>query len=484
MIMCLSPIVADTSKTRNPSSDFIERVGSIETLISPVEGSKRIEKHVDREVDDVGVGTQHSGVSVEEVNVPEKVSENVEGVNPSVNDTSNETSYKSAKTHSSMDPTVPKILAGMKGTKAGGVKRGRIKRNLRKQGILVRHVKRDSPAMNPTVEEAAVDSPGENQDDDDVVVVFYTTSRNRRRTKTSVVAGGVDIEVVEKPYEAVDVEELKRLAEKKKATKKDKGKVKRPSVDKAGEPVPKKRKGVFRGDRFIPDDVADVSEEEDMAEILRKRSKSKLKIDDNRNKVNNRRNAKDVLDLKTEGVDFNSEEHEARWKLLVVMANIGPHWQKMVRKFVCCISVDVADPDSPIFHKVKLRGHIFKFSPALINKHYRSSNDGITGATLNLADIIGELTREALIAWPTKGQLQGFSLSLRYVVSHNIGDHSRTGAKLKPNSFPILICSQLVNQHPKVLKAEDVFGEDAKSVTIKNKLMTGKYVIDVPLRDA
>ncbi|GAA0186809.1 hypothetical protein LIER_34097 [Lithospermum erythrorhizon] len=47
------------------------------------------------------------------------------------------------------------------------------------------------------------------------------------------------------PDEAIDVEELERFAEKKKAAMKGKGKANRPSNNEPQESVPKKRKGVF-----------------------------------------------------------------------------------------------------------------------------------------------------------------------------------------------------------------------------------------------
>ncbi|GAA0175167.1 hypothetical protein LIER_28401 [Lithospermum erythrorhizon] len=112
------------------------------------------------------------------------------------------------------------------------------------------------------------------------------------------------------------------------------------------------------------------------------------------------------------------------------------------------------------------------------------TNDGITGATLKLADMIGELIGKSHTAWPTKDQHQASSLSLRYVILQkaaienlvptlnntnvsetlgkvlyvlgydqelNIGkvifdqimDHSKTGAKLKPIGFPSLINIQM-----------------------------------------
>ncbi|GAA0163665.1 hypothetical protein LIER_19472 [Lithospermum erythrorhizon] len=128
------------------------------------------------------------------------------------------------------------------------------------------------------------------------------------RTRTSVAIlekknatlgkGGVDAQAAEKPDGAVDVEELKRLAKKRKATKKGKRKDKSPS------------------DNFVPDDAANESKEKDADEIIRKRSNGILKINDNRNMVNNRRIAKNVPDVPTKGVDFNFEEHEARWKFI------------------------------------------------------------------------------------------------------------------------------------------------------------------------
>ncbi|GAA0174822.1 hypothetical protein LIER_28132 [Lithospermum erythrorhizon] len=61
----------------------------------------------------------------------------------------------------------------------------------------------------------------------------------------------------------------------------------------------------------------------------------------------------------------------------------------------------------------------------------------------------------------------------------DIVDHVKTGAKLKPIGFPSLIYSLLITQHPTVLKKEDGLVEDAKSLTISDKLIKGKHVIDV-----
>ncbi|GAA0154060.1 hypothetical protein LIER_12149 [Lithospermum erythrorhizon] len=134
------------------------------------------------------------------------------------------------------------------------------------------------------------------------------------------------------------------------------------------------------------------------------------------------------------------------------------------------------------------------------------------------------LTWNALSIWPTKGQLQSSSLSLRYVVMHKVAianlvptsnntniseavgrmmyvmgseqeldfgrvivdqivDHSRTRAKLKTIGLTSLICSILIPQHLEVLKVEDGTSEDAKPLTIIDKLMIGKHVQDVEIKD-
>ncbi|GAA0176026.1 hypothetical protein LIER_29093 [Lithospermum erythrorhizon] len=310
--------------------------------------------------------------------VPEKVSGNNEFINPSVKDTMDKTSNESAKIHSFVDPTVAEILGGMKEVKVGTAR----------------------------------------------VVIYYTASKTRKRTWASVVAlekkrialgtGGVVVVTSEEQKESVDVEELDKKVEKLRAAKKGKEKAKRPSGDKDGGSVPKKKR------------------KEDVAEILKQRSKEKLKKNDNRNKVYNRRIAKDVPNVPIEGVDFNSEEHEARWKFICA-SNILPEKYLFEITYNNQTYIAILEDASPMLHQVKLRGHIFNFRPELINNHYGKTNDRITGATLKLADIMGYL---------------------------------------------------LINQYREVLKVEDGLGEDAKSLTISDKLMIVKHVVDVSLNAA
>ncbi|GAA0169708.1 hypothetical protein LIER_24128 [Lithospermum erythrorhizon] len=241
--------------------------------------------HVPPTGDNVGKNPILGSTSAEKVALGdvnhERGSKNVEGVQPDVKDTLVETSFKSAKTHSSGDPTVAEILVG------SDVGEG-------------------------------VDSLEENQDDD-VVVVSYTVSRRRIRASVAAlerkrVALGVggDISGSVEPVYAIDLEELERLVDEKKAVQKGK-------------------------------------EDFEGGDIARRKSKEKLKVNDDRNRINNRRIAKGVKDMSTEGVQFYSKKNEAR--------------------------------------------------------HFGRRNEGITGSTLKLADIIKTLTGNALSAWLTKEQL-------------------------------------------------------------------------------
>ncbi|GAA0172218.1 hypothetical protein LIER_26083 [Lithospermum erythrorhizon] len=225
-------------------------------------------------------------------------------------DTSIEINYKFSQTHSSVDATIAKILVEMSKAKIGGVSESRKKKRLRKEGVHVRHNVRD---VNPSVEEVAVDSPRENQDDDDIVVVSSTTSRRRTRAiaaapekKRAALGAWGDADDSTEPDEAMDLEELERLVEKKKASKKSKGKAKRPSND---------------------DLKGEVSGGEDIASAVRRQSKGKMKVNDDRNRINNRRIAKGVedmsIDMSIGGVHFNSKENEARWNF-VCARNILP----------------------------------------------------------------------------------------------------------------------------------------------------------------
>ncbi|GAA0153388.1 hypothetical protein LIER_37668 [Lithospermum erythrorhizon] len=179
-------------------------------------------------------------------------------------------------------------------------------------------------SVDPTVAEILTNlGKGIVGDNDDVVVVSETASRRRTRAsgaalKTKREAAGLE-EEKSKSGEPIDLEELESLNKKEKAAEKGKGK--RPCFEKSkGESVPKKRKGInisepAQGkakDKFVVDDAED-SEEDDVVYLAKRKFKGKIKLNDDRNRINNRRIVKGIDEVSTEGIMFNFEENEARW---------------------------------------------------------------------------------------------------------------------------------------------------------------------------
>ncbi|GAA0167542.1 hypothetical protein LIER_40400 [Lithospermum erythrorhizon] len=260
------------------------------------------------------------------------------------------------------------------------------------------------------------------ESDDEAVIVSLTASRRRTKScaaalekkKTVLGLGGEDVDNSMEPSEAVNLEEMERKVEEKKRIEKGKGKAKRPNEVHASGSTSKKRRGIVvsdskspvRGDRFVVDDVAE-SDKECIAKSLRERSKDKLKINDSRNRINNKRIAKDVKEIPTDGVDFCSKEHETRWKF-VCARNILPE-----REFVSNLFEEIKDPASLMFHKAA------------------NSNLVPTSNNTNISEALACL-------------------------SLNIHMFRRK-------------------------KKEDGLGEDAKPLTISDKLVIWKHVIDVEL---
>ncbi|GAA0139876.1 hypothetical protein LIER_01337 [Lithospermum erythrorhizon] len=183
------------------------------------------------------------------------------------------------------------------------------------------------------------------------------------------------------------------------------------------------------------EDVAPDSEREDVIEILKKRRKAgKLKINETRTRVNNKRIPKNVASVSTIGIALNSKAEEPKWRfvnnrrlslervlldvtkrnvvimnilkeagILSVIDNVGLYWLKLIREFICNLTRDVNDPESNNYYKVTLRNYMFNCSLDLINEHYGRTNEGDTGDSLLISDIIvSTLTAGSVITWPPK----------------------------------------------------------------------------------
>ncbi|GAA0173984.1 hypothetical protein LIER_27472 [Lithospermum erythrorhizon] len=83
----------------------------------------------------------------------------------------------------------------------------------------------------------------------------------------------------------------------------------------------------------------------------------------------------------------------------------GPYYPKLVQEFICNMSEDIDDIESPHYHKVTFRNRTFDFSPRLINDYFGRPNGGGTGYNLRPSDIVKVLWLELLTHGLTRGLL-------------------------------------------------------------------------------
>ncbi|GAA0176116.1 hypothetical protein LIER_29168 [Lithospermum erythrorhizon] len=202
------------------------------------------------------------------------------------------------------------------------------------------------------------------------------------------------------------------------------------------------------------------SNEEDIVVVIikRRKAKGKLKINENRSRVRNKRVPKNVV-VSTENVAMNSKEEEAKWKfvasrrifaermmsentkknpdIMSILEDAGvmptveivsPYYPKLIREFICNMTEDIDDPESPNFKS--------------------------TGASFNLGQFIFDKTIQ----------------------------HAQSYAGLNPIAYPSMLCSIMKAQHSDIIVADDEEAPSPGYITISPKLLQGTHVADIPLR--
>ncbi|XP_058767795.1 uncharacterized protein LOC131641507 [Vicia villosa] len=91
--------------------------------------------------------------------------------------------------------------------------------------------------------------------------------------------------------------------------------------------------------------------------------------------------------------------------LIKSVTNFAKCYEVLVKEFVVNIPVDRAEPGSPNFRKVYVRGKLVHFSPNLINMYLGRSED--RGSDLEVIDnqVSREITANQVTTWPMKGEL-------------------------------------------------------------------------------
>ncbi|GAA0157383.1 hypothetical protein LIER_14661 [Lithospermum erythrorhizon] len=135
------------------------------------------------------------------------------------------------------------------------------------------------------------------------------------------------------------------------------------------------------------DEEVQESDVEDMVDVITKRRKatSKLKLNENRTRLANKRVPKNVVAVSTANMALNSKEEQAKWRFVAnrrvaaekmlsevtkknaniigilegagvmpTVEAVGPYYPQLVRDFVCNMTEDIDDPASPNFQKSSL----------------------------------------------------------------------------------------------------------------------------------
>ncbi|GAA0145568.1 hypothetical protein LIER_05738 [Lithospermum erythrorhizon] len=226
-------------------------------------------------------------------------------------------------------------------------------------------------------------------DNEDVVFVGEKDGFGRKMTRASVAAAK---EAVNEDTE-IDLEELERSAEKKKAAKKGKAKV-QGEIEKQRKKMGESSATRKTRSKIIPRDHSSSEAEDDPStlRISKRESKGKLQENDDRTRIAG---------------------------IVELMDCAKRFWVRIVREFVYCLHDNIDDPSHEAYQKLTLRGHSFTFSPSVINSDFRRCDSPTTGYSLKLSEIIKELTGNTIDKWPADGtQLAASSLSLKYSVLH------------------------------------------------------------------
>ena len=107
--------------------------------------------------------------------------------------------------------------------------------------------------------------------------------------------------------------------------------------------------------------------------------------------------------------------------LSTTIANIGPFYLKLVRKFIVNLSSDFNDPSSLDFQHVHIRGSQFRISLAIINSFLGNNVSSYYVASfLSNDELASVLSSGTLSIWPIN-DIPAISLSTKYAILYKIG---------------------------------------------------------------
>ncbi|XP_057443898.1 uncharacterized protein LOC130736061 [Lotus japonicus] len=167
---------------------------------------------------------------------------------------------------------------------------------------------------------------------------------------------------------------------------------------------------------------------------------------------------------------------------------VGRCYEKLVREFLVNLSVEVGLPESVEFRKVCVRAKCVEFSPAVFNKALGRSAVEFVDEELSLDVIAKEITTGQVKKLLSTGKL---SVKLIYKIGTSTAfdfgsfvfeqtlKHADTCVVKLPISFPSLLTEIILQQHPQIIRADEVHLPKSVPITLDQRLFMEPHVTDI-----
>ncbi|XP_058784437.1 uncharacterized protein LOC131659240 [Vicia villosa] len=176
--------------------------------------------------------------------------------------------------------------------------------------------------------------------------------------------------------------------------------------------------------------------------------------------------------------------HEAG--LMKTVTQFSKCYEVLVKEFIVNLHEDCGNKKAKEYLKVFVRGKCVNFSPTVINKFLKRSNEAQPELEVSDNQMCKVITAGQVKTWPVKGKLNASKLSVKYAILHRIGaanwqtlKHAGSYSVKGPIAFPSLICGIILNQFPNILNDKDFVCKRESPLLFHHKIFQGTHVPDV-----
>ncbi|XP_057444347.1 uncharacterized protein LOC130736545 [Lotus japonicus] len=186
--------------------------------------------------------------------------------------------------------------------------------------------------------------------------------------------------------------------------------------------------------------------------------------------------------------------------LMKTILKVGRCYERLVKEFLVNRSVEVGLPESVEFRKVFVTAKCVELSPVVINNALGRSVVEFVDEELSLDVVAKEITTGQVKKWPIKKLLSTGNLSVKVSATlakliYKIGTstdfdfgsfvfeqtlkHADTCVVKLPVSFPSLLTEIILQQHPQIIRADEVAMPKGVPITLDHRLFMEPHVPDI-----